>query len=135
MSTSRQYSVTVQVGGMLLGVFDSFAGGEMDSAEAKFRPGGMAPTKSLGGAKSVGNVIVGKLYDLVIDHARVKALMNMCGTAPMVVTKTPLTLDGVAVPDPLVYRGTLKRVTPPEHDSESDDPAMLELEMSSATVA
>lgn len=135
MSRSDQYNVTVKVGRLVLGTFDSFSGGEVDSEEAKFRPGGMAPQVSLGGAQSVGNVTVARLYDLSRDHALVKRLMRMAGSAPMVVTKQALRLDRTPAGEPLVYTGTLKSVTPPEHDSESSDAAKLELEMSSATVS
>lgn len=139
MSREDQYNVTVTIEGLTpnpnLGTFDKFAGGEVDSEESTYPPGGMAQRIALGGRQTVGNVTVGRLYDLSRDHSIAKKLMSLCGKANMTVTKQPLTVDGVATGVPLVYTGKLKRCTPPDHDSESSSPAIIELEMSSATVA
>mgnify|MGYP000981747695 CR=1 FL=1 len=137
MSREDQYNVTVRIEGLAnpnLGTFDTFSGGEVDSEETKYRPGGMAAQVSLGGSKSVGNVTVSRLYDLSRDHPIVAALIALAGRANMTVTKQPLNVDGSASGAPLVYTGKLKAVTPPDHNSESSDAAMIELEMSSASV-
>jgi hypothetical protein len=105
------------------------SGGEIDSDDAKYYPGGMAPPVSLGGRKSVGNVTVSRLYRLARDHDAVQVLIDAAGKASMVVTKQPLDVDGNVYGRPIVYKGTLKRVTPPEVDSESSSAAMIELEM------
>lgn len=118
-----------------LGVFDKFDGGEVDSEESKFHPGGMAEQISLGGRVEVGNVTVSRLYDLARDHSDVGWVLRGAGKALVTVTKTSLDVDGNVYGRPLVYRGTLKTVTPPSHDSESSDPAMIEIEISSATVS
>jgi hypothetical protein len=139
MSREDQYNVTAEVtyAGRTetLGTFDKFSGGEMDSEEAKYYPGGMQQVISLGGRVSVGNVTISRLYDLARDHPLVGWLMGGCGKAAFTVTKTSLTVDATAVEHPLVYTGTLKAVTPPDHDSESNDAALIALEMTSATVA
>jgi hypothetical protein len=138
MSRQDQYNVTVTVsyGGTAkdLGTFDSFSGGEIDSEETKFWPGGLGQQISLGGRRTVNNVTVGRLYDLSRDHPNMGWLAGGIGKADVTVTKTSITVDGVASGRPLVYRGKLKQLTPPEHDSESSDAAMYELEISSATV-
>lgn len=139
MSREDQYNVTVSVkrGGVTkdLGTFDKQTGGEVDSEETKFAPGGMAETISLGGRKTVGNVTVSRLYDLSRDHGNAGWLIAGAGKAEVTVTKTSLDVDGNAWGQPLVYQGKLKAVTLPEPDSESSDPALFELEISSATVA
>lgn len=142
MSRSDQYNVTVSVTRIIngapqtrdLGTFDSFSGGEIDSEETKFHPGGLAEQISLGGRRNVNNVTVGRLYDLIRDHPIMGWLAGGVGKADVTVTKTSITVDAQAIANPLVYQGKLKQVTPPEHDSESSDAAMYELEISSATV-
>lgn len=138
MSREDQYNVTVSVsyGGdtVDLGTFDTFDGGEIDSEETKYWPGGMGQQISLGGRRTVGNVTVGRLYDLARDHPKIGWVMGGVGKAVVTVTKTSLDIDGIARPNPLVYNGTLKSVTPPSHDSESSDAAQWEMEITSATV-
>lgn len=134
MSREDQYNVTVEVGGENLGTWDKLSGGEIDSEEAKYRPGGMAAQVSLGGYRNVGNLTVSRLYDLTRDHSRMAFLLNRVGKADVTIVKQSLDVDGNAFGKALVYTGKLKAVTPPDHDSESSDPAMLEIEISSANV-
>lgn len=123
------YSVNVRIGGTNYGVFDKMTGGEVDSEEFKYKPGAMAPPVSLGGTKTVTNVIVSRLYRLERDHDRAQTLINMTGKASVTISKQPLDVDGNAYGSPIVYTGTLKRVGFPEHDSESNNPGMLEIEV------
>jgi hypothetical protein len=125
----------VTIGERDLGIWDSHTGGEIDSEESKYRPGGLAAQISLGGSVTVNNVTVGRLYLLERDHQLVPFLLGQVGKGDFIVTKQPLGVDGVAFGKPTVYRGKLKQVTLPEHDSESSDPAKIELEMSAATAS
>jgi hypothetical protein len=93
--------LTVNVDGRDLGVFDTLSGGELDSEESKYQPGGMAAEISLGGRKTIGNVTIGQ---------------------------TPLDPMGARAGEPLTYTGTLKTVTPPDVDSTGTDAAQLTLE-------
>lgn len=127
-----QYDVRVSVAGQNLGTFDSLTGGETDSEELSYKPGAMAATVSLGGTVTVGQVVVARLYQLDRDHLLVHDLQEKAGRAQVVITKQPLDPDGIAFGKPLVYRGTLKRVTPPEVDSTSTEAALLELEVTPA---
>jgi hypothetical protein len=113
---------------------DGFEGGEIDSEDTKFYPGGLGEQISLGGRKQVGNVTCSKLYDAVTDHPNMGWLAGGVGKADCTVVKTLLNPDGVAYASSLTYNGKLKRVEPPSHDSESTDAAMWEVEVSSATV-
>lgn len=113
------------------GTWDKRGGGALDSEELRYKPGGMASAISLGGSKNVDNVTVSRLYRIVRDHTDLlQRLFNGVGKAKMVVSQQPLDIsgDGTGV-RPIVWRGTLKRCTPPEHDSESSEAAMIELEM------
>jgi hypothetical protein len=123
------YNVHVSVDGTNLGTWDKLTGGEVDSDEYKYKPGGMAPPVSLGGTRNVGNLTVSRLYRLARDHDRAQWMINRAGSARVVVSKQPLDIDGNVYGRPIVYRGTLKRVTFPEHDSESNNPGLLEIEV------
>lgn len=136
MSRQDQYDVRVSVDGVDLSTFDTLSGGEIDSEETTYKPGGMGARISLGGSVNVGNVTVAVLYDLARIHVLAHWLISRVGKGDVVVNKQPLDVDGNVYGRPLVYRGKLKQVNPPEHDSESSDAARLELEITPAgTVA
>jgi hypothetical protein len=129
MSRSDQYEVTVTVEGLgALGVFDTFKGGEVDSDEQKYRPGGMGDPVSLGGSVTMGNVTVTRNYKLERDHPIIHTLMSLAGRAIIWAVKQPLDIYKVPYGRPLIYQGKIKMVKAPEHDSTSSDPAMLEIE-------
>lgn len=128
--------MTFTVDGQDLGVWDKLTGGEVDSEETKYKPGGMAAPVTLGGSVEVGNLTISRLYVLNRDHDRVHWLISRVGKGSCVVNRQPLDVDGNAYGRPLVYTGTLKTVTPPEVDSESSDAGLLECEITPAgTVA
>jgi hypothetical protein len=124
-----QHRVTVIVDGVNLGVWDVMTGGETDSDELTYKPGGMAPQVSLGGSVTIGQVIVSRLYRLQRDHLRVHWLLSRVGKGQVVVNKAVLDTDRNTFGKPLVTKGTLKRVTPPEVDSTSTDAATIEIEI------
>lgn len=124
-----QHRVTVSVDGVNLGVWDVLTGGETDTEELTYKPGGMAPTVSLGGIVTVGQVVVSRLYKLERDHVRVHWLLGKVGRAQVVVKKAVLDEDKNVFGKPLTTKGKLKRVTPPEVDSNSTDAAVIELEI------
>lgn len=136
-----QWSLSVSVDGFgpLPGVFDKMTGGEMDSEETKYKPGAMGASLSLGGPQTPGNVVISRLFDYTRDNALCKRLMQKAGRVNMSITKSPMSPDGSVYQDSgasIIYTGLMKRVTPPEVDSEGSGAAMLEIEMStSGTIA
>jgi len=131
-----QYDVTVAVDGTDLGTWDKMTGGEVDSDETKYKPGGMLPVIALGGSQNVGPITVDRLFDLTRDEPLVHWLLGRAGKGNVVIKKTPLDVDGNVAGRPLTYSGKLKMVTPPEVDSEVSDAALISLEVSpSGTVA
>lgn len=131
-SRKDQYRITVTVDGRTLPAphaWDTLTGGEIDSEELKYKPGAMAPEISLGGTVTVGQVVVGRIYDLDRDHVNIHWLIGRVGKGHVVVKKQPLDIDGNAFGRALVYQGKLKRVLPPEVDSTSTDAAILEVEV------
>lgn len=120
------------VDGTALGVYDKLTGGEVDSEETKYKPGGMGASVSLGGSVEVGNLTISRLYVLNRDHDNIHWLLSRAGKGQVVISRQPLDVDGNAYGRPLVYTGTLKTVTPPEVDSESSDAALIECEITPA---
>jgi hypothetical protein len=120
--------ITASVDGVDLGVFDSKSGGELDSEESKYRPGGMAAEISLGGTRTIGNVTLSRYCDRLRDWPRIKWLHSRIGKGRVSIGITPLDPNGARGGAPLVYTGTLKAVTPPEVDSTGTDAAQIELE-------
>jgi hypothetical protein len=139
MSRQDQYAITLNVDGVDMGVWDKLSGGEIDSEESKYKPGGMGAHISLGGSVEVGNITVSRLYNLNRDHEGANGihwLISRVGKGNVTVNRQPLDVDGNAFGRPLVYTGKLKTVTPPEVDSESADAALIECEITPAgTVA
>ena len=114
---------------VIKGTWDKMTGGEVDSDDNKYYPGGMVDPISLGGRKSVGNLTISRIYRLGRDHESAQALINSVGKSKVTVSKQPLDLDGNASGKPIVYNGILKRVTFPEVDSEASGAGMIELEV------
>jgi hypothetical protein len=132
MSRADQYAVTVTADGANLGIWDKLEGGEIDSEETKYKPGGMLPQVSLGGTVEVGNVTVSRLYTLDDLVGKLRNLRGRVGKADMVVNRQSLDIDGNSYGDAWVYRGKLKTLTLPEIDSESSDAAVVALEITPA---
>lgn len=129
MSRKDQERVTVSVDGKDLGVWDMFTGGATDSSETRHRPGGMAPEVSLGGAQTITNFTLQRLYSLERDHPIYKWLQGRAGIGSVVAKRTMLTRDRAVSGDPITFTGILKTVTPADHDSNAADRKMLSLEV------
>lgn len=123
------YLILAEVDGRPLGAFDTYSGGEVDSEESKYRPGGFVGELSLGGKKTIGNVTISRYYDLLRDHPLYKWLEQVAGEVRGAISWTPCNLRNQVAGDSVWKGGTFKRV---EHnDMESDggaDPGMIELE-------
>jgi hypothetical protein len=124
-----QHRITVVVDGFNTGVWDVMTGGEADTDELTYKPGGMAPPISLGGIVTLGQLVISRIYKLERDHGRARWLMDRVGTADVVVNKIVLQPDKTTFGKPIVWRGKLKRCTLPEVDSQSTDAAIIELEV------
>jgi len=119
---------TVTLEGVDLGVWDGMTGGEGDSEEQPFHPGGMAGVVSLGGHQTFGNLTLSRNLDALVDWPRVKWYYAVRGWGLITAGRTPLSTDAVRSGDPLTYLATLKTVTLPDHDSDGTDVAMIEFE-------
>lgn len=123
---------SVFVNGINMGVWDAKDGGEVDSDQQSYKPGGMAAPISLGGSKTVGNLTLRRNYRLGRDHPNSQRWIDWSGKANVRAVGQPLDHDGNAWGDPFTYNGTLKRVTFPTHDSMANDAAMIEIEVTVA---
>jgi hypothetical protein len=130
MTRSDLRSVSVTIDGEQTGIWDMLSGGEGDSEETKYRAGGGGKQENLGGPPTRENITVARLFKLDRDLPRVKQWDHKRGRAPVVVTEQFLDRDGNVASMGLAYRGLLKRVAVPEHDSESTDASRVELEIS-----
>lgn len=131
MSREDNFSVTVKIGSTDWGVWDKLSGGAIDSEELKYKPGAMAPAVSLGGSVNVENITVSRLFSRDVVQQKRKELYRAVGSALVTVTKQPLDGDRNPYGSPDVYTGILKTVTPPDADSESNDAALIAIEISS----
>ena len=120
--------VTLSVADVPQGVWDTKEGGEIDSEETKYPPGGMAPEISLGGRRTIGNITLSRYCDRVRDWPTIKWLADQVGAARVSIGITPLDFAGSAGGKQLGYTGTLKSVTPPPIDSTGSDAAKIEVE-------
>jgi len=110
------------------GVWDTKTGGEIDSEERLYYPGGMKPPYSLGGRVNPGQVTLSRNYRLGRDHANVQQLIDAVGRSRVKISQQPMDRYKNRYGNPIVWNGTLKTLTLPEHNSEStSDPGMIEL--------
>ena len=112
-----------------LGIWDKKTGGDLDSDEVKYYPGGMAPVEALGGRLNPTNLTIQRIYDRVDDGAHVTQLLNAVGKGIMTVTQRALDLEGVGMPKRVIWTGILKRVRVPDVDSETTGAALIEIEI------
>jgi hypothetical protein len=123
------HEITVIIDGANTGVWDKLSGGEVDSEETKYKPGGMAPEVSLGGSVSIGNVTVDRGYDPLRDD--VHALAARVGKADVTVIAKPLDQDRNPFGRPRTYQGKLKALTPPDIDADGgNEVARVAIEIS-----
>src|SRR5215831_17271628 len=123
------FVVRLTVEGNSFGIWDKKTGGELDSDEVKYYPGGMNAPVTLGGRVNPGNITLQRLYDRIDDHQRINTLLNGVGKALVSVSQRPMDLDGHGYGKTIVWTGKLKRVLVPDVDSEAQSAAMVEVEI------
>jgi len=125
-----QWSNTLTIDGVPLGVWDTLSGGEVEAEDTKHRPGGMGAQVSLGGPSMTNNITMTRLLGQS-DWDFMRYLMqSRVGRAECVVSRQPLDRDKNPFGRPLVYRGVLQRCAPGDTDSNSADSQMWEVVVS-----
>jgi|SRR5215831_4013097 len=123
------FVVRLLVAGNSWGIWDKKTGGEYDSDEVKYYPGGMNKVVSLGGRQTPGNITLQRLYDRIDDNERINTLLNGVGKISCTVSQRPMDLDGNGVGKTVYWTGKLKRVLVPDVDSEATSAALVEVEI------
>jgi len=124
------FVVRLLVAGNSFGIWDKKTGGEFDSDEVKYYPGGMNDVVVLGGRTTPGNITLQRLYDRVDDHDRINTLLNGVGKYKCTVSQRPMDTDGNGYGKSVYWVGKLKRVLVPDVDSEATSAALIEVEIS-----
>lgn len=119
------FLLTVTLNGQSMGIWDKKTGGEVDSNELKYQPGGMVPPISLGGQKVTGNLTLQREYDRVDDHDKINTWFNAVGHGKVSVHQRPLDFQGNPYGRAIVWNGILKKAQPPDVDSEGGTNAAL----------
>jgi hypothetical protein len=109
------------------GIWDKKSGGGVDSEELIYYPGAMQPPISLGGRKTVAQVTLQRLYRLQRDHDKIQQLIDAVGRSVVEIQQHPMDIHGNIYGSPIVYNGTLKTLNLPDHDSEANAAAMIEV--------
>jgi hypothetical protein len=123
------FQINLTLNGQGMGIWDKKTGGELDSNELTYMPGGMAPRLSLGGQKLPGNLTLQRAYDRIMDHDKINTFLNAVGKGTVKVTQRPLDFDGHPYGKSVIWHGILKRVNVPDVDSEGNAVAMMEIEI------
>lgn len=133
---TRRVTVTVFRPGapdipIIKGIWDTRTGGQIDSEETLYHPGGMASPISLGGRQTPENITLSRLCKVGRDWQAIPALMGGVGKSRVTITDDVLDFDGNDFPgvSGITYTGTLKRVQPPPANSEDSGAAMIEIEV------
>lgn len=130
MARQDQHAVSLIIDGVNLGIFDTRSGGAAGSEEVKHRPGGMGAQRAHGGPPTIENLTLTREYIDEIEEPRRLWLEGRRGKGRAVVVDQHLDVDGNAFGRPEVFTGILLSVKTPEHDSNSGDLGMLEIEVS-----
>jgi len=120
--------VTLRVDDVDFGVWDKKTGGNADSEETKYSPGGMAKEVSLGGRQNHENITLSREFDWSRDLPSLGYLLDRRGRGAVTIGQQFLDIDGNARGNPLTSTGTLKSVQAPDHDSSGNDAALIEIE-------
>lgn len=122
------FRVSMTLNGNDLGIWDTKEGGETDSEETRYRPGGL-PEESLGGATSVTQITCSRMFRRGRDDQLIRTMRAAVGSGECVVKVINADADGNPISTGETYTGVLKRVGPPAVDSNSSDVAMIEVEI------
>lgn len=135
MTLSSQRSFIVNVSG-ISGHFDSKTGGETSADTVKHYNGGSLTPQVIAAPSETANVVVSRAYDHTRDYAAHKKARSLVGRWSTTLSVTPTDNNLSAIGKATVYpKALLVRVSEPDYDSGSSDPAMFELEFAISSVS
>lgn len=123
-----QFDASLTVDGADYGTWDTREGGatEADTPDP-YRPGGMGPPESAGGDPTTADLTMRKRFKGPGIAQTYVDLVDKVGQGDAVVTFQPLDKAGNAFEKPIVWKGVLTAVEPPEHDSRSTEWATFQV--------
>lgn len=122
------FRVTMSLDGVDFGIWDTKEGGETDSEETRYKPGG-GPEEPLGGKQTVTQLTVTRMFRRGRDDELMSLLRRKSGSGEAIVKVVNTDADGNPWSTGETYKGVLKRVAPPQIDSNSSDVAMITAEI------
>lgn len=137
MATGQMYRLTVNVGGVNLGVFDGMSsGGGVTAAVGKYRPGGMGNEVTENAMPTYDDITatIGNQKSAYWTNT-LKWLFSVAGTAQMSLNRQPLGADKKPLGDSITYRGTLSSATPGAVDPNDAATEIITLGMSVISAA
>lgn len=131
MSTVDQYQVhLLAAGGRDCGLWQTFAGGGIDSEEAWTRDAYGLPRVALGGQATVQNFTMTRTYRVGRDPELYPFLRKACGRVRFGASVQLLDLDGFPVGPVEPYSGVLKSCAKADVNVEGSEAMKLTLEFS-----
>lgn len=123
-----QFEASLTVDGKDYGVWATREGGATEAdTQDPYRPGGMGPPESGGGDPVTGTLTMRKRFKGAGIASLYVELVGKVGSGEAVVTMQPLDKAGVAFENPLVWKGVLVGVEPPDHDANSNEWATFQV--------
>jgi len=111
------------------GYFETKTGGESSSEVSKIWDGGSLKPDLMSGPPDIANVVVSRVYKHDRDYPTITTLRKNVGRWRTTVTVTPTNVDLGAYSRQTVYpEALLVRVSEPDADASSNEPARFELE-------
>ena|SRR5215472_9944704 len=123
------WQVVLKYQGNNMGLWDKKTGGDVDSDEVTYYPGGMVDRISLGGRVTYTNITLQRIYDGVVDGGAINDLLSGVGKATCEIHQRAMDINGQAYGKSVVWIGKLKRCRVPDVDSEATAAALIELEI------
>lgn len=120
------YRLTMNLDGSPTGAWAEQEGGDIDSEESIYHPGGMERPQSRGGRVNYGSVTLRREY----DHDLYRRLSGRVGKGRVEAYKQPLDIDGNAYgASAIAFVGTLKKISSGSVKASGSDTAWLEVEI------
>lgn len=133
LAAQRQFYVTVSG---VPGYFATKTGGETTADVTDVYDGGAQHPEKLAHPAVHANIVIGRPYRTARDQPIVASLRKKVGSFRPTVTVQPTDADGTPYGRPTVYASALlTRITDPDVDAASGDPARMELEFAIESVA
>lgn len=134
MTTQQHWRTSATIGGLSLGAFDSFSGGEVQGEPTIRRSGASRTLKQYPVLRTYTDVVIMRVLEKEgLDLLR--QIHAMVGNTLGTVTRTPIDpVTELPWGKPMVYAGMLSNATPGESDITSTEVTMMGLTLQIADV-